>query len=323
MLRANDGYVNATALCKAVGKDWFDYRRLKVTEAFITELCAETGIPGTELIQSVVGGNPKLQGTWVNPQVAINIDTIMCTKLLILLNIFSYKQFKESVFILALKREKKSSPAKKEKKLAVVEKKKASNVKVAASNETLMDGETGDDSTISKEGKAPEVSVSADEDGGLPRDYSEDRDKRGRFAPGNKIDRLPKAISPANIKNYKALIAEGIPAIIEKLMDIAFGRPCEGDKEVLMYLLNKVVSNPKPATYIDAPFSPNDVNTLKGIKKVGQEISMLMRSGDMTVEDTNEVYDTLETQKAFIEAADIEPRMAEIEQAINSQRNKS
>lgn len=71
--RAKDGYVNATALCKAAGKQWKHYNENKTTKDFITELSSEVGIPATELIQTNTGGNPKLQGTWVHPYVAINL----------------------------------------------------------------------------------------------------------------------------------------------------------------------------------------------------------------------------------------------------------
>ena len=71
--RVRDGYVNATAMCKAAGKKWNDYYRLATTDPFVAELSSETGIPATELIQSVRGGDPTLQGTWVHPQVAINL----------------------------------------------------------------------------------------------------------------------------------------------------------------------------------------------------------------------------------------------------------
>ena len=71
--RLMDGYVNATALCKASGKKFNDYSRLKNTEEFINELSAETGIPATALIQVIQGGEPQFQGTWVHPQVAINL----------------------------------------------------------------------------------------------------------------------------------------------------------------------------------------------------------------------------------------------------------
>lgn len=71
--RAKDGYINATAMCKAAGKRWADYNRLATTIAFQAELSAVVGIPTTELIQSLSGGTPDLQGTWVHPQVAIHL----------------------------------------------------------------------------------------------------------------------------------------------------------------------------------------------------------------------------------------------------------
>ncbi len=65
--RAVDGYVNATAMCKAVGKQFFDYRRLGNTGEFLNELSAVTGIPVTGipvtgLVIAVQGGRPELQG---------------------------------------------------------------------------------------------------------------------------------------------------------------------------------------------------------------------------------------------------------------------
>lgn len=71
--RVKDGYVSATAMCKAAGKQFNDYARLKTTPAFLSELSAETGIPVSDLVQSIKGGVPTLQGTWVHPQVAIHL----------------------------------------------------------------------------------------------------------------------------------------------------------------------------------------------------------------------------------------------------------
>lgn len=71
--RAADGYVNATAMCKAGGKAWADYNRLGVTQAFYGALVADMGIPITDLVQSLRGGDPTLQGTWVHPQVAVHL----------------------------------------------------------------------------------------------------------------------------------------------------------------------------------------------------------------------------------------------------------
>jgi hypothetical protein len=71
--RPNDGYINATAMCQASGKRWNDYGRLSTTASFLAALSSETGIPVTDLIQSLSGGDPRLQGTWVHPQVAIHL----------------------------------------------------------------------------------------------------------------------------------------------------------------------------------------------------------------------------------------------------------
>lgn len=71
--RVRDGYINATAMCHATGKRWNHYASNETTKAFISALVTETGIPASELIQSLSGGRPDLQGTWVHPQVAIHL----------------------------------------------------------------------------------------------------------------------------------------------------------------------------------------------------------------------------------------------------------
>ncbi|MDH4129016.1 MAG: KilA-N domain-containing protein [Spirochaetota bacterium] len=71
--RANDGYINATALCKASNKELKHYLENKTTKDFLKELTSEVGIPTSALVQIIKGGIPHLQGTWVHPQVAINL----------------------------------------------------------------------------------------------------------------------------------------------------------------------------------------------------------------------------------------------------------
>ena len=71
--RAKDGYINATAMCKAVGKPLANYRVNQSTKDFLEALSSDIGIPISELIQSLRGGNPDLQGTWVHPRVAIHL----------------------------------------------------------------------------------------------------------------------------------------------------------------------------------------------------------------------------------------------------------
>lgn len=60
-------------MCFAAGREWRRYSRLDSTKEFIEALEAATGIRSSELIQTLTGGDPKLQGTWVHPQVAIHL----------------------------------------------------------------------------------------------------------------------------------------------------------------------------------------------------------------------------------------------------------
>ena len=71
--RALDGYVNATAMCSAVEKKFADYSRLAVTKAFLQELSRSMGIPIDQLIFTVMDGPNEGRGTWVHPDVAINL----------------------------------------------------------------------------------------------------------------------------------------------------------------------------------------------------------------------------------------------------------
>ena len=70
--RAMDGYINATVMCKAAGKQINSYTRLETTAAYLKALSSETRIPVSDLIQHIRGGSPSLQGTWVHPRVAIH-----------------------------------------------------------------------------------------------------------------------------------------------------------------------------------------------------------------------------------------------------------
>lgn len=53
--RLLDGYINATALCKACGKEMKHYLSNASTKAFVDELSSEVGIPTSALIQIVRG----------------------------------------------------------------------------------------------------------------------------------------------------------------------------------------------------------------------------------------------------------------------------
>ncbi|MGL4619938.1 MAG: KilA-N domain-containing protein [Chroococcidiopsis sp.] len=69
--RSSDGYIDATAMCKAAGKKFNDYMRLETTKDYLAALSSTSGIPDLDLIQVKHGGSDR--GTWIYPQVAIDL----------------------------------------------------------------------------------------------------------------------------------------------------------------------------------------------------------------------------------------------------------
>ena len=71
-MRASDGFVNATKMCKAGGKRWFNYIQNEDTKKFMDELKKpKAGIPAFENL--VISQRGHYGGTWVHPQVAIHL----------------------------------------------------------------------------------------------------------------------------------------------------------------------------------------------------------------------------------------------------------
>ncbi len=68
--RNDDGYMDATAMCRATGKLFADYWRNKTTQEFILAMTESMGIPIDSLVQSRVG---RSGGSWVHPRVAMHL----------------------------------------------------------------------------------------------------------------------------------------------------------------------------------------------------------------------------------------------------------
>ncbi|HEX8583844.1 MAG TPA: KilA-N domain-containing protein [Allosphingosinicella sp.] len=71
--RLNDGYINATAMCKAAGKEWANYNQNASTREFLAALERSLGIPRDLIVRSILAGPNEHRGTWVHPQVAMNL----------------------------------------------------------------------------------------------------------------------------------------------------------------------------------------------------------------------------------------------------------
>jgi KilA-N domain len=71
--RKSDGYINATALCNAAGRRWYNFHRTESTGHFLRALEAKTQIRVLGgLIQEVREGTADgVPSTWVHPQVAV------------------------------------------------------------------------------------------------------------------------------------------------------------------------------------------------------------------------------------------------------------
>jgi hypothetical protein len=73
--RPTDGYVNATAMCKANGKLWKNYHQNDRTQAYIAALTMALGSAGNpaDPIQTITTGLNHLRGTWVHPRIAVDL----------------------------------------------------------------------------------------------------------------------------------------------------------------------------------------------------------------------------------------------------------
>jgi hypothetical protein len=69
----SDGYMNATLMCKAYNKRFNNWNRSKETQELIKAISSDTQIRASELITCIKGGNYNLQGSWVHPDLAIQL----------------------------------------------------------------------------------------------------------------------------------------------------------------------------------------------------------------------------------------------------------
>lgn len=64
--------INATEMTRIFNKNIGDYLRQKSTKEYIIEISNDMGIPISEVYQVVKGGNPKIQGTWMLEDLALD-----------------------------------------------------------------------------------------------------------------------------------------------------------------------------------------------------------------------------------------------------------
>ena len=82
VLAREDGFINATAMCKAGGKQFKHWNSLESTKELIkaleetknVEINCEVGIPTSQFIVSIKGNSSKFsQGSWIHPDLAVQL----------------------------------------------------------------------------------------------------------------------------------------------------------------------------------------------------------------------------------------------------------
>jgi hypothetical protein len=68
-----DGYLNATEMCKVGGKKLSHYNENIQTNEYLNALSTSIGIPADLLIEKIMTGINENRGTWVHPRVAIHL----------------------------------------------------------------------------------------------------------------------------------------------------------------------------------------------------------------------------------------------------------
>lgn len=71
-VRQQDGYIDSTLLCQAMGKEWKAYYRTAATRSFLEELSVMEGISISGAANCLVEtGKNRFQHTWIHPDVAM------------------------------------------------------------------------------------------------------------------------------------------------------------------------------------------------------------------------------------------------------------
>jgi hypothetical protein len=102
--RESDNYINATQLCKAGGKNFGHWNTLDSTKELISVLASEIGIPISQLIDSKKGNSNNFeQGTWIHPDLAIQLSQWLSPKFAIQVSLWIRELFTKGSVSINLK----------------------------------------------------------------------------------------------------------------------------------------------------------------------------------------------------------------------------
>ena len=94
--READGYVNATAMCKANGRHLPHYLANGRTTEYLRALSGSVGI-STDLLKVTIGNGPNhLRGTWVHPRLAVDLARWISPQFAVWMDGWFLEQFQPS-----------------------------------------------------------------------------------------------------------------------------------------------------------------------------------------------------------------------------------
>lgn len=88
--RSKDGYINATAMCKAAGREFKHYNENRTSREFRQELAKSVGIPADHLVQVISTGPNALRGTWVHPRIAVHLAQWLSSRFAVMVSGWVY-----------------------------------------------------------------------------------------------------------------------------------------------------------------------------------------------------------------------------------------
>ena len=94
--RQADGYVNATAMCKANAKHLPHYLTNARTSEYLQALSGSVGIPTDHLKVSIGTGPNHLRGTWIHPRLAVDLARWISPQFAVWMDGWFLEQFQPS-----------------------------------------------------------------------------------------------------------------------------------------------------------------------------------------------------------------------------------
>ena len=116
----------------------------------------------------------------------------------------------------------------------------------------------------------------------------------------------------------RALLQPHSRALIAKAVELAL----EGDTTAIKLCLDRLIPQVKPKDEaVTFTLGPDGVNNPKGILATGENIIKAVSQSDLTPEQGRTLTAVLESQRKFMEMAELDQRLTALEKALEKEQN--